>query len=147
MCRRAERAAVRLAESGQEVKPEVLAYLNRLSDLVWLFGRLIELNAGIDARLRDETKAWPEVVAGLVGRIPGKLLEGRAHSRSLGYAPDFLSGLMASVNFMRLSSKKAAYVDVREISVVGNPEFVSRDDKVYGEVIRSALVTPWVGSG
>ncbi len=60
VCRRAERAAVRLAETGQEVKPEVLAYLNRLSDLVWLFGRLIELNAGIDARLRDESKAGPK---------------------------------------------------------------------------------------
>src|ERR1700733_12867458 len=60
VCRRAERNTVRLAESGQEVKPEVLAYLNRLSDLVWLFGRLIELNAGIDARLRDESKAGPK---------------------------------------------------------------------------------------
>src|ERR1700735_2456272 len=60
VCRRAERGAVRLAESGQEVKPEVLAYLNRLSDLVWLFGRLIELNAGIDARLRDGSKAGPK---------------------------------------------------------------------------------------
>ncbi len=60
VCRRAERNAVRLAESGQEVKPEVLAYLNRLSDLIWLFGRLIELNAGIDARLRDGTKPGPK---------------------------------------------------------------------------------------
>ena len=60
VCRRAERAAVRLAESGQEVKPEVLAYLNRLSDVVWLFGRLLEVNAGIDARLRDGTKAGPK---------------------------------------------------------------------------------------
>ena len=60
VCRRAERNTVRLAESGQEVQPEVLAYLNRLSDLVWLFGRLIELNAGIDARLRDGTKAGPK---------------------------------------------------------------------------------------
>jgi cob(I)alamin adenosyltransferase len=60
VCRRAERNAVRLAESGQEVKPEVLAYLNRLSDLVWLFGRLIEVNAGIDARLRDATKPGPK---------------------------------------------------------------------------------------
>jgi cob(I)alamin adenosyltransferase len=60
VCRRAERAAVRLAESGQEVRPEVLAYLNRLSDLVWLFGRLIEVNAGIDARLRDASKAGPK---------------------------------------------------------------------------------------
>jgi cob(I)alamin adenosyltransferase len=60
VCRRAERAAVRLVESGQAVQPEVLAYLNRLSDLIWLFGRLIELNAGIDARLRDGSKAGPK---------------------------------------------------------------------------------------
>jgi len=60
VCRRAERNVVRLAESGQEVQPEVLAYLNRLSDLVWLFGRLIELNAGVDARLRDGSKPGPK---------------------------------------------------------------------------------------
>jgi cob(I)alamin adenosyltransferase len=60
VCRRAERAAVRLVESGVEVQPEALAYLNRLSDLVWLFGRLIEHTAGLDARLRDETKAGPK---------------------------------------------------------------------------------------
>lgn len=56
VCRRAERCTVRLAESGEEVQPEVLAYLNRLSDLVWLFGRLLERNSGQDARLRDEDK-------------------------------------------------------------------------------------------
>ncbi len=55
VCRRAERAAVRLQETGVEIQPEALAYLNRLSDLVWLFGRLIEQKAGVDARLRDET--------------------------------------------------------------------------------------------
>jgi cob(I)alamin adenosyltransferase len=60
VCRRAERCAVRLAESGQVVRPEVLAYLNRLSDLVWLFGRLIERNAGIDARLRDGSRPGPK---------------------------------------------------------------------------------------
>jgi cob(I)alamin adenosyltransferase len=59
VCRRAERCAVRLAESGEDVHPEVLAYLNRLSDLLWLFGRLLERNAGIDARLRDEDRAGP----------------------------------------------------------------------------------------
>lgn len=56
VCRRAERSAVRLAESGEEVQPEVLAYLNRLSDLIWLFGRLLERNAGDDARLRDDSE-------------------------------------------------------------------------------------------
>ncbi|HWZ51031.1 MAG TPA: cob(I)yrinic acid a,c-diamide adenosyltransferase [Granulicella sp.] len=60
VCRRAERCAVRLQESGVEVQAEALAYLNRLSDLVWLFGRLIEHKAGVDARLRDETKAGPK---------------------------------------------------------------------------------------
>lgn len=60
VCRRAERAAVRLAESGTDVKPEILAYLNRLSDVLWLVGRLIEQRAGIDARLRPEEKAGPK---------------------------------------------------------------------------------------
>jgi cob(I)alamin adenosyltransferase len=60
VCRRAERNAVRFAENGGVVAPEVLAYLNRLSDLLWIFGRLIELNAGIDGRLRDETKTGPK---------------------------------------------------------------------------------------
>jgi cob(I)alamin adenosyltransferase len=41
VCRRAERAAVRFIESGGEVQPTVLPYLNRLSDVLWLFGRLI----------------------------------------------------------------------------------------------------------
>jgi len=59
VCRRAERNAVRLASSGVEVKPEILAYLNRLSDLIWLFGRLIEVNAGVDARLRSGETGGP----------------------------------------------------------------------------------------
>ena len=57
VCRRAERCAVRLAESGEAVPPPVLGYLNRLSDLIWLFGRLLEQRAGLDSRLRtDDTK-------------------------------------------------------------------------------------------
>lgn len=59
VCRRAERNVVRFVESGGIVPPEIIAYLNRLSDLIWLFGRLIELNAGVDARLREESKAGP----------------------------------------------------------------------------------------
>jgi cob(I)alamin adenosyltransferase len=64
VCRRAERCVVRLAQSGAEVQPEVLAYLNRLSDLIWLFGRLLERNAGDDAQLRESSadarwsRAW-----------------------------------------------------------------------------------------
>jgi cob(I)alamin adenosyltransferase len=60
VCRRAERNTVRLSENGVEVKPEIIAYLNRLSDLIWLFGRLIELNAGVDARLRTDETAGPQ---------------------------------------------------------------------------------------
>lgn len=59
VCRRAERCAVRLHESGEPVPQEAIAYLNRLSDLIWLFGRLMEHRAGIDARLRDGAKQGP----------------------------------------------------------------------------------------
>jgi cob(I)alamin adenosyltransferase len=64
-CRRAERTVVRFIESGGPVDPNVLAYLNRLSDLIWLFGRLLEVEAGVDSQLRDEqhrgarwSRAW-----------------------------------------------------------------------------------------
>jgi cob(I)alamin adenosyltransferase len=60
VCRRAERNAVRFVENGGTIKPAIIAYLNRLSDVIWLFGRLIEFNAGVDARLRDETKIGPK---------------------------------------------------------------------------------------
>ncbi|HEX9917862.1 MAG TPA: cob(I)yrinic acid a,c-diamide adenosyltransferase [Pyrinomonadaceae bacterium] len=59
VCRRAERALVRLVESGEEAAPQSVAYLNRLSDLLWLFGRLLELRAGVDARLRDDEHTGP----------------------------------------------------------------------------------------
>ena len=60
VCRRAERAAVRFIEEGGVVQPTILPYLNRLSDVIWLFGRLLELNAGIESRLRPESKAGPK---------------------------------------------------------------------------------------
>jgi cob(I)alamin adenosyltransferase len=52
VCRRAERNVVRLSEAGEAVEPTVLAYLNRLSDLLWLFGRKLEFDAGVNASLR-----------------------------------------------------------------------------------------------
>lgn len=65
VCRRAERCIVRLAESGTEVPPQALAYINRLSDLIWLFARQLELESGVDSRLRDQenkggrwSRAW-----------------------------------------------------------------------------------------
>ena len=64
VCRRAERLVIRLAET-ERVPPEVIAYLNRLSDLLWLFGRMIEVRAGVESSLRGPehgkgrwTRAW-----------------------------------------------------------------------------------------
>jgi cob(I)alamin adenosyltransferase len=53
ICRRAERCVVRLIDSGVAVEANVLAYLNRLSDLLWLFGRKLELSTGVNASLRE----------------------------------------------------------------------------------------------
>lgn len=65
VCRRAERNVVRFIESGEQADPRIVAYLNRLSDLIWLFGRLLEVEAGVDSRLRDDrhsgtrwSRAW-----------------------------------------------------------------------------------------
>ena len=59
VCRRAERCVVRLIESGVGVQDHALPYINRLSDLIWLFARQLELEAGVDSRLRDGQKAGP----------------------------------------------------------------------------------------
>ena len=65
MCRRAERCVVRMHESGENVDTQVITYLNRLSDLLWLVGRYIELKEGVDSGLRDDehrgqrwSRAW-----------------------------------------------------------------------------------------
>jgi cob(I)alamin adenosyltransferase len=55
VCRRAERALVRLQEAGAVVQPPLLAYVNRLSDLLWLFGRKLEHDAGVNGSLREAT--------------------------------------------------------------------------------------------
>ena len=52
ICRRAERRVCALHEAGQLQNPEVIVYLNRLSDLLWLFSRKIELAAGVNGGLR-----------------------------------------------------------------------------------------------
>jgi cob(I)alamin adenosyltransferase len=56
VCRRAERLAVALHEAGEVSNPQILVYLNRLSDVLWLIGRLLELRAGADATLRSPEK-------------------------------------------------------------------------------------------
>ena len=62
VCRRAERIAVRFTEEISADPAPLLAvtFLNRLSDLIWLFGRLIEVRAGVDASLRTETTPGPK---------------------------------------------------------------------------------------
>jgi cob(I)alamin adenosyltransferase len=59
VARRAERATVRLVASGAVIQPNVLAYLNRLSDVLWLMARKLECDAGVDARLRDDAHPGP----------------------------------------------------------------------------------------
>ena len=65
VCRRAERLVVRLRDGGERIEPGIIVYLNRLADLLWLLGRLIERDRGVDSSLRrpDEgggrwSKAW-----------------------------------------------------------------------------------------
>jgi cob(I)alamin adenosyltransferase len=55
ICRRAERALVRLQEAATDVQPAIMAYVNRLSDLLWLIGRRIEHDAGVSGSLREAT--------------------------------------------------------------------------------------------
>ena len=55
VCRRAERALVRLQEAGAVEQPTILAYLNRLSDLLWLYGRKLEFDEGVSGSLREAT--------------------------------------------------------------------------------------------
>jgi cob(I)alamin adenosyltransferase len=44
-CRRAERRVFELFEAGETQNAEILVFLNRLSDLLWLFARWVETKA------------------------------------------------------------------------------------------------------
>ena len=46
VCRRAERRVCGLKEAGDLQNAELVIYLNRLSDLLWLFARWVETRAG-----------------------------------------------------------------------------------------------------
>ncbi len=48
-CRRAERRVFALSEIGHQPNAEIIVYLNRLSDLLWLMARWDETKAGVDA--------------------------------------------------------------------------------------------------
>jgi cob(I)alamin adenosyltransferase len=63
VCRRAERLAVRVAAEDIPIPANAVRYLNRLSDLLWLFGRLIEVEHNVDSKLRTDSgprwsRAW-----------------------------------------------------------------------------------------
>jgi cob(I)alamin adenosyltransferase len=51
VCRRAERRVCALQEAGQLDNPEIVVYLNRLSDLLWLLARRAE---AVNAKQRGE---------------------------------------------------------------------------------------------
>jgi cob(I)alamin adenosyltransferase len=55
VCRRAERRVQALYESGEEDHPLLRPYLNRLSDLLWLYGRWYELRHGVSGALRSKS--------------------------------------------------------------------------------------------
>ncbi|MEI7821074.1 MAG: cob(I)yrinic acid a,c-diamide adenosyltransferase [Verrucomicrobiota bacterium] len=46
-CRRAERAVCMMREAGFPVSDAIVHYLNRLSDLAWLYARYVETKAGV----------------------------------------------------------------------------------------------------
>lgn len=52
-CRRAERTLVRLQEEAGFRAPDALVVLNRMSDLLWLYGRVLEREAGVSGALRS----------------------------------------------------------------------------------------------
>ena len=63
VCRRCERLVVGLIEEGLAIQPTALAYINRLSDLLWLLGRVVECRLGLDSKLRTDagprwSRAW-----------------------------------------------------------------------------------------
>jgi cob(I)alamin adenosyltransferase len=54
VCRRAERRAVALADHEDEVNETAIAYLNRLSDALFVFARLVNENDGV----REESPSY-----------------------------------------------------------------------------------------
>ena len=63
-------------------------------------------------------------------KLSSDLLEGKAHRRPLHFAPpDFLLRLLALAKFLRLSLKKAAYVDPVSFAMQEIRVRFGRDDK------------------
>jgi cob(I)alamin adenosyltransferase len=60
ICRRAERLAVTLREQDEGVSPEMLRYLNRLSDALFVWSRWINDVLGVPEYLWDPSNRPPE---------------------------------------------------------------------------------------
>lgn len=58
VARRAERRAVALAEMEQ-LNPETIVYLNRLSDLLFILARVVNHRAGVPEKMTDFSKRSP----------------------------------------------------------------------------------------
>ncbi len=48
LCRRSERRVCQLMDDGDLPNQEILIYLNRLGDLLWLFARWVETKCGVE---------------------------------------------------------------------------------------------------
>lgn len=59
VCRRTERLVVRMQDEGIQVEANSIRYLNRLSDLLWLLGRLVETKRNVRSGLRDDRTQGP----------------------------------------------------------------------------------------
>ncbi|MFT5114973.1 MAG: cob(I)alamin adenosyltransferase [Parasphingorhabdus sp.] len=59
VCRRAERETLRLAEE-ESVAEEAIAYLNRLSDALFVFGRWVSATMGETETLWEPGKSYPD---------------------------------------------------------------------------------------
>jgi cob(I)alamin adenosyltransferase len=46
-------------DAGETVGPHAVPFVNRLSDLLWLLGRVVEHAAGVDARMRRPDEPGP----------------------------------------------------------------------------------------
>ena len=51
-CRRAERRVCALQESNQLQNPEIIVYLNRLSDCLWLLARWVEVRTSVPPQIK-----------------------------------------------------------------------------------------------
>ena len=59
VARRAERRAVALSET-EELNPETIVYLNRLSDLLFILARVVNHRAGVREKMTDFSKRTAE---------------------------------------------------------------------------------------